>query len=72
MSQAASTPTPPADRPPPLKLDRFDLDNHADGMLMRLCGCLGRMRGQLEALERAIEAIPAATIEGRRMKAMSL
>jgi hypothetical protein len=57
---------------PSLTLERFDLDVHPDGLLMRLCGSLQRLRGQLEALERAIECIPAVTIEGRRLKELTL
>ena len=56
----------------PLTLERFNLDDHPDGLLMRLCAALQRLRGQLQALERAIECIPAVTVEGRRMKEMVL
>ena len=55
--------------PPP---DIIDIDSHADRDLLRLCSCLARLRGQLEALERCIEAIPAYTAEARKMKALSL
>lgn len=56
--------------PPPLEL--IALDDHPDRDLLLFCACLGRMRGQVEALERTIACIPAATVEGRRMKQMSL
>ena len=56
----------------PLTLERFDLDSHPDGLLLRLCSNLQRLRGQSEALERCIEAIAAVSPEGRRMKAMVL
>ena len=58
-------------RPLPLP-DLMALDGHPDRDLLRLCACLARMRGQLEALERCIEAIPAHTAEGRRMKELTL
>ncbi len=57
---------------PKLAINRLNLDDHPDGLLMRLCAHLGRLRAQLEALERAIECIPAVTVEGRRMKECSL
>jgi transposase len=71
MSQANFRTTPGGTQPP-LRLERFDLDAHPDGVLMRLCLQLERLRGQLEALERAIAAIPAVTTEGRRLKALTL
>ena len=71
MREAMRTPTPLVAQPP-LALERFNLDAHPDGLLMRLCGTLQRLRGQLDALERCIEAIPPLTAEGRKMKALSL
>ena len=71
MSQAAFKSTPGGTQPP-FTPDIIDLDSHADRDLLRLCSCLVRMRGQLEALERCIEAVPAHTAEGRRFKEMSL
>jgi hypothetical protein len=50
----------------------IDLDAHPDGLLLRLCACLGRMRTAIEDLEAAIARTPALTIDGRKMKAMSL
>ena len=50
----------------------IDLDAHPDGLLLRLCACLGRTRSALTQLEDAIAHTPALTIDGRRMKAMSL
>ena len=52
--------------------DLIDLERHADRDLLLFCACLVRMRGQLDALERAIACIPAVTAEGRRMKEMTL
>ena len=70
MSEATSRTTTSggrALRPPPI-----DLDAHPDGLLLRLCACLGRMRTAIDELEAAIARTPALTIEGRRMKEMSL
>ena len=50
----------------------IDLDAHPDGLLLRLCACLGRMRMAIEDLEAAIARTPALTIDGRRMKEMTL
>jgi hypothetical protein len=50
----------------------IDLDAHPDGLLLRLCACAGRMRTAIEDLEAAIARTPALTIDGRRMKAMTL
>ena len=69
MSEATNPYTTPR---PLLTLERFDLDDHPDGLLMRLGGRLQRLRGQIEALERAIACIPAVTVEGRRMKELAL
>ena len=52
--------------------DIIVLDGHPDRDLLLFCACLVRMRGQLEALERAIACIPAITAEGRKMKAITL
>ena len=68
MAKHADTTT-GAPPPPP---DLIVLDGHPDRDLMLFCSCLVRMRGQLEALERAIVCIPAVTAEGSRMKALSL
>jgi hypothetical protein len=54
-------------RPPPI-----DLDTHPDGLLLRLCACAGRMRTAIEELEAAIARTPALTIDGRRMKEITL
>jgi hypothetical protein len=50
----------------------IDLDAHPDGDLLRLCSCLGRMRTATVALLDAIERTPAVTLDGRRMKALTL
>jgi hypothetical protein len=50
----------------------IDIDAHPDGLLLRLCACLGRMRTAIEDLEAAIARTPALTIDGRRMKEMTL
>jgi hypothetical protein len=50
----------------------IDVDAHPDGLLLRLCACLGRMRTAIEDLEAAIARTPAVTIDGRKMKAMTL
>ena len=71
MSEAIFKPT-PGGRVPSFKPDIIDIDGHVDRDLLKLCACLVRMRGQLEALERCIEAIPAHTAEARKMKALSL
>ena len=71
MSQATFRST-PSGRVPSFTPNIIDIDSHPDRDLLRLCSCLVRLRGQLEALERAIACIPAATPEGERMKALSL
>ena len=71
MSEATFKTTSGCTRPP-LTPDLIDLDDHPDADLLRLCSYLARLRGQLEALERCIEAIPAVSPEGRRFKEMSL
>jgi hypothetical protein len=50
----------------------IDLDAHPDGLLLRLCACLGRMRTAIDELEAAIARTPALTMDGRRMKEMTL
>jgi hypothetical protein len=71
MPQATSNTT-PGGKPPPFPLRPIDLDAHPDGLLLRLCACLGRMRTAIEDLETAIARTPALTIDGRRMKEMTL
>jgi hypothetical protein len=69
MSEAIlRTTTPGAD----VRRELIDLDAHPDGDLLRLCASLGRMRTATVALEDAIEHTAAFTIEGRRMKEMTL
>jgi hypothetical protein len=70
--QEATLKTTPGGRPPPFSLQVIDLDAHPDGLLLRLCACAGRMRTAIEDLEAAIARTPALTIEGRRMKEMTL
>jgi hypothetical protein len=70
MSEATSRTTTSggrAMRPPPI-----DLDAHPDGLLLRMCACLGRMRTAGEELEAAIARTPALTTDGRRIKEMTL
>ncbi len=55
-----------------VRLPPIDLDAHPDGLLLRLCACLGRMRTAIEEMEAAIARTPALTIDGRRMKEMTL
>jgi hypothetical protein len=55
-----------------VRRELIDLDNHADGDLLRLCASLGRMRTATVALEDAIEGTPAVTLDGRRMKELTL
>jgi hypothetical protein len=57
-------------RNPPFEL--IDLDTHPDGLLLRMCVCLGRTRDAINQLEDAIERTPAVTLDGRRMKEMAL
>lgn len=71
MSEATLKSTSGGTRPP-FKLEPINLDGHPDRDLMLFCACLARLRGQVEALERAIACIPAVTIDGNRMKALSL
>jgi hypothetical protein len=71
MSEAISKTT-LGGSPPPFPLQLLDLDAHPDGLLLRLCACLGRMRTAIEDLETAIARTPALTIDGRRMKEMTL
>jgi hypothetical protein len=67
MSEATSRTTTLRARMPVI-----DLDAHPDGLLLRLCACLGRMRTAIEDLEAAIARTPALTIDGRRMKELTL
>ena len=71
MSEATYRSTPGGTQPS-FKPDIIVLDDHPDRDLLLFCACLARMRGQLEALERCIQAIPAVTIDGRKMKALTL
>ncbi len=68
MAEHANT----TSRARPLPITPIDLDAHPDGLLLRLCACLGRMRTAIEDLEAAIARTPALTIDGRRMKELSL
>jgi hypothetical protein len=70
MSEAAFKTTTSGGRA--MRLPPIDLDAHPDGLLLRLCVCLGRMRTAIEELEAAIARTPALTIDGRRMKEMTL
>jgi hypothetical protein len=50
----------------------IDLDAHQDGDLLRLCSALAKTRTATVALEDAIERTPAVTLDGRRMKELTL
>jgi hypothetical protein len=67
MSEATSRTTTLRARMPVI-----DLHAHPDGLLLRLCDCLGRMRTAIDELEAAIARTPALTVDGRRMKELSL
>jgi hypothetical protein len=56
----------------PMTLQLIDLDVHPDGLLLRLCACLGRTRSAVMGLENAIECTPALTLDGCRMKELTL
>ena len=71
MSQASFKSTPSGAQPSSM-LERIDLDAHPDRDLLRLCNVLVKMRGQLEALERAVDAMAVVTPEGRRFKELTL
>jgi hypothetical protein len=70
MAEHANTMRAAAARNLPIR--PIDLDAHPDGLLLRLCACLGRMRTAIEELEAAIARTPALTIDGRRMKELTL
>jgi hypothetical protein len=70
MSEATSRTTTSGGRA--MRLPPIDLDAHPDGLLLRLCACLGRMRTAIDELEAAIARTPALTMDGRRMKEMTL
>ena len=71
MSEAASTNT-SGGRVPPFTLEAIDLDNHVDGTLLRMCDSLVRVRSATAELEAAIVRTAPLTIEGRRMKELTL
>jgi hypothetical protein len=67
MASHAHT-TPGAD----VRRELVDLDAHPDGDLLRLCSALAKTRTATVALEDAIERTPAVTLDGRRMKELTL
>jgi hypothetical protein len=56
-----------------LSFDRLvSLDGHADEDLIRLCMCLSRLRGHVDALQALIVEMPAKTADGERMKSLTV
>jgi hypothetical protein len=70
MAEHAHTTCGDAPRNP--SIQAIDLEAHPDALLLRLCACLGRMRTAIDELEAAIARTPALTMDGRRMKEMTL
>ncbi len=71
MSEATSNISPGVARPP-FSPEIIDLDRHPDGVLLRLCATLERLRNVTEDLERVAAALPTRTMLGRRMKELTL
>ena len=71
MPEATSTLSPAAAWPP-RQPEVIDLDQHADRDLLRLCTALQRTRSAIVALEVAIARTSALTMDGVKMKALTL
>jgi hypothetical protein len=71
MSEATSTHTPGGGFPP-FTPELIDLTDHPDATLLQMCAVLAKTRDAVARLETAISRTAALTLEGRRMKGLSI